>query len=82
MTTGKTFVQALMAGETTAEDMWKWESAWQESYTHVPLHAALGLSEEELEVVREDPKAIEYVIQARKAGVETGFPVQINGDEA
>lgn len=81
MTTGKTFIQALMAGETTAEEMWKWESAWQESYTHVPLHAALGLSEEELDVVHEDPSALEYVVQARKAGVETGFPVKTD-DEA
>lgn len=70
----KTFMQALMAGEATADDMWKWESAWQESYTHVPLHTALGLSVEELAVVREEPSALKYVVEARKAGVETGFP--------
>lgn len=71
----KTFMHALLAGEATAEDMWQWEGAWQESYTHVPLHVALGLSEEELSVVRVDPSALKYVVQARRAGVETGFPL-------
>ena len=72
----RTFVQALMSGEAVFDDMWKWESAWQESYTHVSLCTWLGLSEYELAAVREDSGLLRFVVEARRAGVETGFPVR------
>lgn len=70
----RTFINALLSGETTPSEMWEWEAAWQDSYTHVPLHAWLGLSEEELAAVRGNSGALEYVLEARRAGVETSFP--------
>lgn len=73
----KRFMDELVAGNVEIEDLDDFIDAWHENSSNLHLHTFLGLSEADWNVVAPHPSALKYVVQARKAGVETGFPVII-----
>lgn len=78
----KRFIDELVAGniaDTKLNDFFDdYVDAWHENPANLPLHTFLGLSWDEYGVVAMQPCALKYVVQARKAGLETGFPVIID----
>lgn len=73
----KRFMDELVAGNVTIEDLDDYIDAWHENPSNLHLHTFLGLSWDDWGVVATNPSALRYVVQARKAGVETGFPAII-----
>lgn len=76
------FIDELVAGKIS-EDKFSdrfddFVDEWHESNSALPLHTFLGLSDDEFDRVALQPCALKYVIQARRAGLETGFPVIID----
>lgn len=76
----KRFMDELVAGNVTMDDLDDYIDAWHENATnhHIPLHTFLGLSWEDYGVVILHPSAAKYVVQARKNGLPTEFPVIID----
>lgn len=76
----KRFMDELVAGNVTVDDIDDFIDAWHDnpSNHNIPLHTFLGMSWEDWGVVSMHPSAAKYVVQARKAGVETGFPVIVD----
>jgi hypothetical protein len=76
------FIDELVAGKIADDKLSDrfddFVDEWHESGSDLPLHTFLGLSEEEFDVVSRQPFALKYVVQARKAGLETGFPAIID----
>lgn len=68
------FIDELVAGTSTVDDFDFFVQEWHDSDSKIPLHTFLGLSWDEYKVISTNPDALKYVVQARKAGVETGFP--------
>lgn len=68
------FIDELVAGTITIEAFDDYIDKWHESDSTLPLHTFLGLSSDEYSNIFRNPQALKYVVQARKAGVETGFP--------
>lgn len=73
----KRFMDELVAGNVETADVDDFIAEWHGSSSNLPLHTFLGLSEADWNVVAPNPSALKYVVQARKAGVETGFPAII-----
>lgn len=71
------FIDELMADNVSVDDLDDFVDEWHEfaSSHHVPLHEFLGLSFREWGVVFREPSALQYVVAARKAGIETEFPL-------
>lgn len=74
----KSFIDRLVSGEIEADALDDFIDAWHLDDRSIPLHTFLGLSFDDWGVVALQPCALKYVVQARKAGLETGFPVIID----
>lgn len=74
------FIDKLIADTVSVDDLDDFVDEWHEfaSSHHVPLHTFLGLSFREWGVVFREPSALKYVVEARKAGTETVFPLIID----
>lgn len=70
----KRFIDELVSGRITAESFETYVAAWYETGSHLPIYTFLGLSWDEYKVVSVNTKALKYVVEARKSGLETGFP--------
>lgn len=68
------FIDELVAGNITIEAFDDYVDEWHDSNSKIPLHTFLGLSSDEYSKIFRNTEALKYVVQARKAGVETGFP--------
>jgi hypothetical protein len=76
------FIDELVSGKVTSDQFQDrfddFVDEWHESNSDLPLHTYLGLSDDEFDVVALQPCALKYVVQARRAGLETGFPAIID----
>lgn len=73
------FIDELMAGNVTPDDLDDFVDEWHATpSSSVPLHEFLGLSLNEWGVVFREPAALRFVVEARRAGVETVFPLIID----
>lgn len=74
----KRFMDELLAGNVEIAHIDDFIDAWHENPSNLHLHTYLGLSESDWDVVATNTSALKYVVQARKAGLETGFPAIID----
>lgn len=71
----KRFMDELVAGNIDIDAIDDFIDEWHENPSNLQLHTFLGLSWDDWGVVATNPSALKYVVQGRKAGLPTEFPV-------